>query len=210
MDTSLLKYFEALNKCHQRLDPDHLRRLLYQLLLGVRYLHNNRIIHRDLKPDNITVSRNGRLKLIDFGLARTVERRGYEDDNDNESLLPSETDMQDVKQEEKAPTKRSITKHVATRYYRAPECITYADYGHPMDMWSVGCILGELMDYAFEFDVSLTRRNPADHALFLGLGCAPLSPGIPLASRDHQLNVILDLLGAQEEKDYEVFASMLT
>lgn len=42
-----------------------------QLLEGLSYCHSMGVMHRDLKPQNILVTRDGRLKLCDFGLART-------------------------------------------------------------------------------------------------------------------------------------------
>ena len=43
--------------------------------------------------------------------------------------------------------KRQLTGHVVTRWYRAPELILLEkDYGPAIDMWSVGCILAELLD----------------------------------------------------------------
>jgi mitogen-activated protein kinase 1/3 len=47
------------------------------------------------------------------------------------------------------PLKRELSDYVMTRYYRAPEVILmYQDYSTPIDVWSVGCIVGELLDMA--------------------------------------------------------------
>ncbi len=44
--------------------------LLYNILNGVLYLHENFILHRDLKPQNIMLNNKGDVVIIDFGLAR--------------------------------------------------------------------------------------------------------------------------------------------
>ena len=43
-----------------------------QILFGLQYLHENKIVHRDLKPSNIFVDSEGRVKLADFGLSKTL------------------------------------------------------------------------------------------------------------------------------------------
>lgn len=97
----------------------HVRSLMYQILCGVKYTHSAGVIHRDLKPGNILVSSQGVLKICDFGLARAI-KLGH-----NGSAHP-------------------FTNYVATRWYRAPELILReTHYGKAVDMWAVGCILGE-------------------------------------------------------------------
>lgn len=95
---------------------------MYQLLRGVLFLHSANIMHRDLKPSNILVNMNCDLKICDFGLAR-----GF---GASEDL---------TKQNE-------LTTYVVTRWYRAPEVILNQQrYTHALDVWSIGCIFGELM-----------------------------------------------------------------
>jgi serine/threonine protein kinase len=86
----------------QTLSETHFRLFMHQLLCGVKYLHDNRIIHRDLKPGNLLVTRDCRLRITDFGLAR--ERPTGKDDEDPESGVDT-----------------PMTEHVVTRWYRPPE-----------------------------------------------------------------------------------------
>jgi len=114
VEKDLKKYFEA---CEGPLPPQLVKSYSFQLLKGVEYCHIRGVMHRDLKPQNILVSRDGRLKIADFGLARAF-----------------------------VPPIRPFTHEVVTLWYRAPEillgCKTYA---LPIDMWSVGAIIAEMV-----------------------------------------------------------------
>jgi mitogen-activated protein kinase 1/3 len=68
---------------------------------------------------------------------------------------------------------KQLTKHVVTRWYRAPEVILMSDtYNYAIDIWSVGCIFAELLNMMKENVESYTDRQP----LFPGTSCYPLSP----------------------------------
>jgi serine/threonine protein kinase len=99
------------------LDENYIRNIMKQILEGVNYLHEKNIIHRDIKPDNILISCEGIAKITDFDLAKLLE-------NNNKHL----------------------TRAVVTIYYRPPE-IFFGDslYTLSVDMWSVGCILAEMI-----------------------------------------------------------------
>lgn len=97
------------------LDHERMSYLVYQILCGIKHLHSAGIIHRDLKPSNIVVKSDCSLKILDFGLART------------------------------AGTAFMMTPYVVTRYYRAPEVILGMGYEANVDIWSVGCIFGEMI-----------------------------------------------------------------
>ena len=98
----------------------HKKFIIYQILKALKFIHSADIIHRDLKPSNIFINSDCHIKLGDFGLARTLEHNPH---------------MGSI-----------VTEYVATRWYRAPEMILAAQkYGKPIDMWSVGCILYEML-----------------------------------------------------------------
>ena len=114
----------------QQLSDDHVQFLVYQIVRGMKYVHSAGIIHRDLKPSNIAVNEDCELKILDFGLAR--------------------------------PTENEMTGYVATRWYRAPEImlnwmhynqtgktishfVQLCDLLSSVDLWSVGCIMAEML-----------------------------------------------------------------
>ncbi|XP_049573844.1 cyclin-dependent kinase-like 5 [Syngnathus scovelli] len=98
--------------------PDKVRSYIYQLIKAINWCHKNEIVHRDIKPENLLISSEDVLKLCDFGFARNLSEG----------------------------TDANYTEYVATRWYRSPELLLGAPYGKAVDMWSVGCILGELSD----------------------------------------------------------------
>ncbi|KAF1875305.1 hypothetical protein Lal_00007921 [Lupinus albus] len=91
---------------------------LQQLLCGLEHCHQRGVLHRDIKGSNLLIDNNGNLQIADFGLA-TV----YDPDK-----------------------KQALTSRVVTLWYRAPELLLGAtEYGSGIDLWSVGCILSELL-----------------------------------------------------------------
>ncbi|RHZ53188.1 hypothetical protein Glove_449g6 [Diversispora epigaea] len=134
----------------QDLSDDHCQYFIYQTLRALKAMHSANVLHRDLKPSNLLLNANCDLKVCDFGLARSANS------NDEHSGF--------------------MTEYVATRWYRAPEImLTFKEYTKAIDVWSVGCILAEM------------------------LSGKPLFPG-----RDyhHQLTLILEVLGTPTMEDF--------
>mmetsp|Transcript_9963 Transcript_9963/g.21911 ORF Transcript_9963/g.21911 Transcript_9963/m.21911 type:complete len:421 (-) Transcript_9963:206-1468(-) len=172
------------------LTPLHINTLLYNLLVGVKYLHSAGIYHRDLKPANCLVNQDCSVKICDFGLSRA---------------LGGEMAMHnDIYSSSKAVPKRQLTGHVVTRWYRAPELILLQEnYTTAIDLWSVGCIYAELLGM-----LEGTRcedRGP----LFPGSSCFPLSPDrqhktdykYHTRGKHDQLNMIFNLIGTPTEDE---------
>jgi len=106
-------------KSPQGLTDEHVQFFVYQILRGLKYVHSAGIVHRDLKPRNLLVNSNCDLKICDFGLSRATHC---------------------------ADEPGKMTDYVATRWYRAPELLLEVrEYGPSVDVWSVGCILAELL-----------------------------------------------------------------
>jgi serine/threonine protein kinase len=131
----------------QDLTSDHISYFIYQTLCALKCIHAAGVLHRDLKPSNLLVNSDCSVKMCDFGLARESE--------------PSMS--------------VAFTEYVVTRWYRAPEVLlSGGKYTSAVDVWSVGCVLAEL----------LLRR--------------PLFPG---ENYLHQLQLITEILGSPSESD---------
>uniref|UniRef100_A0A8C0H913 mitogen-activated protein kinase n=1 Tax=Chelonoidis abingdonii TaxID=106734 RepID=A0A8C0H913_CHEAB len=89
----------------------------HNVMVSLAYIHQQHILHRDLKPQNLLISCLGELKLADFGLARAKS-------------IPSQT----------------YSSEVVTSWYHPPDVLLGAtDYSSDLDIWSVGCILVEML-----------------------------------------------------------------
>ena len=127
--------------------------LTIQLFRGLKYLHANFIVHRDLKVSNLLMTDKGCLKIADFGLARLF---GF--------------------------PLRPMTPKVVTLWYRAPELLLNSpQQTTSIDMWSAGCILGELLAHK------------------------PLLPG---KSEINQIELVIDLLGTPNDKIWPGFSDL--
>ena len=108
------------------LEEVHRQYIVYQTLKALWYMHSAQLVHRDMKPSNLLLNSECLVKVADFGLARSL--------------------LDDGGVDEGGPSDNVLTDYVATRWYRAPEILLGSSrYGLPVDMWSLGCILGEML-----------------------------------------------------------------
>lgn len=108
-----------LSKFMYTLNPEEsiIKGLMYQFLNGLDCLKQYGVLHRDIKPQNILLKKDGTLKIADFGFARFICTPG-----------------------------RKMTQGVISDWYRPPEIFFGATYySYSADIWSAGCILGEML-----------------------------------------------------------------
>ncbi|XP_037088261.1 cyclin-dependent kinase-like 1 [Pollicipes pollicipes] len=108
---------DELEKCNRGMGEERARKITWQVVQAVNFCHSRSCIHRDVKPENLLITHDDVVKLCDFGFARSMSGQG-----------------------------ENLTDYVATRWYRAPELLVGdTQYGPPVDVWAIGCVLAELV-----------------------------------------------------------------
>lgn len=109
-----------LSNVNVKFSMGEIKKVMQQLLNGLFFIHSQKILHRDMKAANILITKNGVLKLADFGLARAISTS-------------------------KAGHANRYTNRVVTLWYRPPELLLgERNYGSPVDLWGAGCIMAEV------------------------------------------------------------------
>eukprot|EP00820_Chromera_velia_P016482 Cvel_6269.t2-p1 / transcript=Cvel_6269.t2 / gene=Cvel_6269 / organism=Chromera_velia_CCMP2878 / gene_product=Cyclin-dependent kinase C-2, putative / transcript_product=Cyclin-dependent kinase C-2, putative / location=Cvel_scaffold304:16767-18005(+) / protein_length=413 / sequence_SO=supercontig / SO=protein_coding / is_pseudo=false len=126
MQHDLTGVLQEQNMAKKLFHPSQTKCVMQQLLTGLEFSHRNGIVHRDIKCANLLISHDGILKLADFGLAREFD------------FVPPDAESFDVPP--------GYTNKVITLWYRPPELLLGStQYGPAIDIWSAGCIMGEIL-----------------------------------------------------------------
>ena len=121
------------------LEEIHKKYIIYQLVKALKFMHSADLLHRDIKPSNLLLNSDCHVKLCDFGLCRNIA--------------------------ETAGPQPHLTDYVATRWYRAPEILLGSPrYTKGVDMWAVGCILGEMLSGRPTFPGTSTMNQVWRHS----------------------------------------------
>jgi hypothetical protein len=108
-----------------------------QIAGALEAAHEQAIVHRDLKPANVKVRADGTVKVLDFGLAKAIDRSG-------DGVLDSPT-----------ITSPAMTMHgviLGTAAYMAPEQAKGKPVDRRIDIWAFGCVLYEMLSGVRAFD----------------------------------------------------------
>jgi serine/threonine protein kinase len=162
--------------------PDQLQSCIRQVLSAVSFCHENHVLHRDLKPENILMDESRtRIKVADFGMARPFT-------------------VQEV-----------LTGRCVTGCYRCPEIIFGENkYGTPIDMWSSGCILAEMINLLPAFFCSTELECLLMIFRKLGTPNENIWPGVSALPHfqhnfpqwpSHPASAILDLKAAKQHSE---------
>jgi NIMA (never in mitosis gene a)-related kinase len=106
----------------ERLREARLLRIVVQTLLALQFMHSKKVYHRDLKPQNVLLASRDLVKLADFGLSKVMEH-----------------------------TNAICHTQVGTPYYMSPEICKNVAYDSGSDVWSLGCLVFELMELKVPF-----------------------------------------------------------
>jgi serine/threonine-protein kinase len=112
------------------LKADAVMRIFKQIALALEAAHGAGIIHRDLKPANVKITPDGRVKVLDFGLAKALE--------DEHSAEPGSNPVQSF-------TKTQAGSVFGTIAYMSPEQARGQRLDRRTDIWSFGCMMYEAL-----------------------------------------------------------------
>lgn len=120
----LSKLIRYFQKKNRLIPEQSILKYFTQVCSAVEYIHSKRILHRDIKPANIFMTSSGCVKLGDFGLGRFFSQNT-----------------------------RDAHSIVGTFYYMSPERIQESGYSFSSDVWSLGCVLYELITLHSPFSI---------------------------------------------------------
>lgn len=124
-DGDLYKKIEIQKELGKYMSENQILDWFVQMALATKHIHDHRILHRDLKTQNIFMSKNGQIKLGDFGIARVLQH-----------------------------TSDCAKTAIGTPYYLSPEIWQNMPYNQKSDVWSLGCILYEMVTLKHAFDAT--------------------------------------------------------
>lgn len=117
------KMLKRLKSRSRYIMEDTIKKYLFQMCLGIKYLHDNNVIHRDIKTANIFLTKDNDIKLGDVGIIKILKK-----------------------------TNNYAYTNIGTPYYMSPELYKHKRYTNKTDIWSMGVVLYELMTFKVPYN----------------------------------------------------------
>lgn len=162
--------------------------ILKQTTLGLRAIHKCKIIHRDLKPANVLLSRNGIVKVTDFGLAR----RPLDGIDCSHEISAAFSKLPDA-------CVTASSHLVGSPAYICPHYLKTQQFTHLCDLYAIGMIGFELLTARRPFDESSTKQLLLNKMQKDAPNAAEFNPQIPLSLSE----LIATLLQREPSKRYQ-------
>jgi serine/threonine protein kinase len=126
--------------------PDPVARsYVRQILLGLDYLHAQKIVHRDLKGANILVTLGGVIKLADFGAARVLEAAAVLPQEEERAAAAAAAAAGEGQDKAKWSVSVGVFSLRGSVFWISPEMLHGRSYGRRADIWSLGCVVIEML-----------------------------------------------------------------
>jgi serine/threonine protein kinase len=124
---SLREIIKEKQQTKEYFSEEFIYKIFSQIVSSLSCCHSMNIIHRDIKPENILITKEEQIKLIDFGLSKQIET-----------------------------ISKSMSTETGTSNYMSPEIINEQKYFSNSDVWSLGCVLFELLvlNHPFSYKVN--------------------------------------------------------
>ena len=124
----LYSWLGRLKARHERASEKQVIEWFLQLCLALKYVHDHKVLHRDLKSQNVFLTAKGEIKLGDFGISRVLQS-----------------------------TYDCANTVIGTPYYLSPEICQEKPYNQKSDVWSLGCLLYEMMALKHAFSAKTLK-----------------------------------------------------
>jgi tRNA A-37 threonylcarbamoyl transferase component Bud32 len=161
---------EDLIRKNHKIEPLQALLIFNELCKGLKYAHDRQIIHRDIKPNNVLISKTGQVKLVDFGIAKSLE-------------------------EDEGLTKTGVV--MGTPAYMSPEQLISTKYVDNLtDIYSMGVMFYQMITGQRPYGADFTAENI--RKITLGEYTSPkqLNPDLP----GYCLNIIKKTMHHKKEK----------
>jgi len=159
----------ASHKDHLINEPIALINHFIQLFSGIHACHQKGIVHRDLKPENVLINKDGQLKIVDFGIAKSATKQ----------------------------TKTGIA--MGTPHYMSPEqCLGKQDITAKTDVYAAGIMLYEMLTGHLPFNLDGQADDPALAIALMHLNGTPDLSGFTLIKEGELFKHLIEKMLAKK------------